>query len=187
MDRFVLDRTDLVLLMLLAPDSKGQLVPLHGITRLQKLLYLVKQETNIELAEGSRFEFKAYKYGPFAQELYEVVDFLENAEFVSVGKGQDEDIYSLEEAVPIAEEIDPGDEYEIDIGSAPPYDERIFGLTPDGRKVAEGLKAQLLADDWSQIKDIKHRYGDRSLTSLLVYVYRTYPNSASETELKHLL
>jgi len=174
-----------------APDSGGRVSPLSGITRLQKLLYLIEKESGLDLTnldKEERFEFKAYRYGPFAKEVYEAVDFLANADLVNVTKGQEEDVYSREEGVPIAEELDPDpDEANVDPDVAPPYEEQIFELTPTGKRVAERLRERLSVEDWERIKSIKRKYADRSLTSLIAYVYRTYPESASETELRHLL
>ncbi len=186
------DKIDLVLLLMAAPDSRGRISPLRGITRLQKLLYLVEKESDLDLSKldrEDRFDFKAYKYGPFAKEVYEAVDFLENADFLNATKGEHQDVYNREESLPIAEELDPNpdDDASVHPDVAPPKEERTFELTPTGKLLAERLRERLKEEDWESIQAIKRKYGDRSLSSLIAYVYRTYPESASETELRHLL
>ena len=185
------DKIDLVLLMLAAPDSCGRASPLSGITRLQKLLYLTEMESGLDLSKldaEDRFQFRAYHYGPFSKGVYESIDFLANADLITVTKGQQEDLFGREEGIPITEELDPDTDHSelLDPDAAPPYEEQTFDLTEDGKIVAERLQEKLSREDWERIKSIKRKYADRSLTSLLAYVYRTYPESASESEIRHL-
>ena len=184
------DKIDLVLLMLAAPDSRGRVSPLNGITRLQKLLYLAEMESGLDLSkldDEDRFQFRAYRYGPFSKGVYEAIDFLANADLLTVTKGQQEDVFGREEGIPITEELDPDTDHDelLDPAAAPPYEEQTFNLTEDGKIVAERLQEKLSGEDWERLKSIKRKYADRSLTSLLAYVYRTYPESASESEIRH--
>jgi hypothetical protein len=49
------------------------------VTRLQKYLYLLQdQEGWGEKLGASRYQFRAYDYGPFDDQLYADLDFLEN-------------------------------------------------------------------------------------------------------------
>ncbi|MCH7545406.1 MAG: hypothetical protein IID30_03260 [Planctomycetes bacterium] len=118
----------------------------------------------------------------------ESIDFLANADLLTVTKGQQEDVFGREEGIPITEELDPDTDHSelLDPDAAPPYEEQTFDLTEDGKIVAERLQEKLSREDWERIKSIKRKYADRSLTSLLAYVYRTYPESASESEIRHL-
>ena len=54
-------RNLLLLLVGLDSDSAG----LDGITRLQKLLFLLTEEEGFKLAEGC-YEFEAYRAGPYS-------------------------------------------------------------------------------------------------------------------------
>ena len=186
------DKVDLVVLMLAAPDSRGRVSPMRGITRLQKLLYLTEKESGIDLSEvgeEDRFQFRAYKYGPFSKEVYEAIDFLANADLITVEKGDQQDVFGREEGIPITEELDPDADHGefVDPEVGPPYEEQSFELTERGKIVAKRLLAKKLsADDWERLKSVKRKYAERSLTSLLAYVYRTYPESATESEIRHL-
>ena len=56
---------------------------LNGVTRLEKLLFLLQNETSFE-GVADFYKFKAYNFGPFSKEVYESVDFLEGCGFIGV-------------------------------------------------------------------------------------------------------
>jgi uncharacterized protein YwgA len=62
-----------LLLLLVGTDPGG----VGGITRLQKLLFLLEREEGLEPTERG-FEFEAYKAGPYSPQLYDDLEFLEN-------------------------------------------------------------------------------------------------------------
>ena len=71
-----------VVLLLLGIGPKEELAEgIGGITRLQKLLFLLGKETGLEPTD-SGFEFAAYKKGPYSSKLYDDLEFLENLGFV---------------------------------------------------------------------------------------------------------
>ncbi len=71
-----------VVLLLLGIGPKGELAEgIGGITRLQKLLYLLENEAGLKPTD-SGFEFAAYKAGPYSSKLYDDLEFLENLGFV---------------------------------------------------------------------------------------------------------
>ena len=79
-------RTDLLLLLLHAHDRR----PVTGMTRLVKLLFLAQMEALPDdplRAHGcAPFEFVAHRYGPFAPDIYDEIEFLK-----SVGMLDDSD------------------------------------------------------------------------------------------------
>src|SRR5687768_3535597 len=72
-------RRDLELLLIgLSPTSQGvESDGLSGITRLQKLIFLLEREEGLE-GSGSKFSFTPYKAGPYSPEIYDDLEFLEN-------------------------------------------------------------------------------------------------------------
>ena len=52
-----------------------------GITRLQKLLFLLWKEAGIQEVEAG-FEFKPYKAGPYSRKLYDELELLENLNLI---------------------------------------------------------------------------------------------------------
>lgn len=162
---------DLVLLLLQAvTDAPAARNQIHGITRLEKLLFLAEQEEDISKQVKDAFIFKPYDYGPYSKEIYEAVELLEEAgllreERVFEGRSLDE----MEEAVAT--------------NSEPEGVERRFFLTNEGAAVA-----QLLAKEHPEVSSslslIKNRYARMSLSSLIRYVYGRYPKFAEASTIR---
>ncbi|MCH8242698.1 MAG: hypothetical protein IH897_08820, partial [Planctomycetes bacterium] len=67
-----------LLLLLLGLDGPSVTAKgIGGITRLQKLLFLLWKEADIQEVE-SCFQFKPYKAGPYSRKLYDELELLEN-------------------------------------------------------------------------------------------------------------
>jgi uncharacterized protein len=164
---------DLVLLMLAAPTEvetvRGRV---FGITRLEKLLYLADIETKAQDKVSEPLVFQPYHYGPYSKEVYEAVELLERVGLLreerAVGKTLDE----MEEIA-----TDATDETRI---------ERRFFLTEEGASVATLLTSQH-PDVVQKLATIKDRYGRMSLRQLIRYVYTTYPESAVNSKIRHLI
>ena len=62
---------------------------LGGITRIQKLLYLLDTEEQIH-PSGDGFNFEAYKAGPYSSRIYDDLEFLENLNLVKRSKPSDD-------------------------------------------------------------------------------------------------
>ena len=73
MQQHISRRNLLLLLVGLDSDPSG----LGGITRLQKLLFLLEEEEHLKPTEGG-YEFQAFKAGSYSPELYDDLEFLEN-------------------------------------------------------------------------------------------------------------
>lgn len=163
-----LEGSDLVLMLLATPtkveSARGRV---NGITRLEKLLYLVEKETSVkDSVTENQLNFKAYNYGPFSKDVYEAVELLEESGLLEEERVVDgQTIDSMEDAnVTGAVEADE-------------YVERRFKLTEHGHLVAN-LLAQHHPSVSKQLSNIKDRYAARSLSGLIRYVYKTYPESA---------
>jgi hypothetical protein len=186
-----IDRRSLVLL-LLGIQSDGEIGDgMGGITRLQKLLYLLEQEGHVTPTDDG-FEFAAYKAGPYSSKLYDDLEFLENLGLIDSEVAAEA---TEEEAV----EVDMLDFDELmsehpDVKSphaddgymaADSYEERRFKVTPEGIAKIEDL---LSSTDYEPVIDgirkIKSKYGAHSLRDLLHYVYKKYPEMTTESEIK---
>jgi len=178
---------DMVLLLLgLSPTGITD-QGMGGITRLQKLLYLLEQQENIKPA-GNKFEFAAYKAGPFSSKLYDDLEFLEN-----LGLVESEVVSEATEAE--ADEVDQltfddlmsdGQSLPEDsVRAADAHEERRFGLTKKGiAKVDELLQEKGFKPVVEGIRKVKSRFGRYSLSDLLYYVYTKYPEMTVESEIK---
>lgn len=183
-------RRDLILLLLGAADKKAG--RLGGITRLQKLIYLLEKEGGLK-PDGEGFEFEPYKAGPYSARLYDDLEFLEN---LGLLKSEVTSVATDSEAAEI-EEIDQlefddlfeekrGNENGDTNGPMPDaYEERQFELTDDGLAKFKALRDhEEFQPATDAVRRIKSRFGNYSLDDLLYYVYSKYPDMTTESEIK---
>lgn len=162
---------DLILLLLRAPTKvRGARDRVDGVTRLEKLLYLVERETPVTEKVGDRFEFKPYHFGPYSRAVYEAVELLEEA-----GLLREDRVFAGGVLDEVEEEAMVVDDTE--------GVERRFLLTDDGIAVAD-----LLANQYPQVikhlTEIKDKYSGMSLSSLIRVVYTKYPESAVQSRIR---
>jgi hypothetical protein len=163
--------SDLVLL-LLAASGRGDSAQdrLNGITRLEKLLFLAEQETELSKEAYDRFEFKAYDYGPYSKGVYEAVDLLEEAGLLN------------EERAYAGQPLDEMEEWTAVVEQREGV-ERRFTLTDRGKAIAAFL-GQKHPDVASALAQVKAKYGAMPLRSLIRYVYSTYPPFAAASKIR---
>ena len=201
------DRRELLVLLLHVTGSKGMdCEPIVGVTRLQKLLYLLKREQDIDKISRNYFVFEPYKFGPYASQLYDDIAFLENLGFIESGGNpldmsplKDENL-SLPSLVSLVEhfasradieEARAGYDYligeERDIVHEEDLQERVFRLTSKGEEAALEILQQIPSGDRDalllKLKEVKRRFGGLTLRQLLSYVYKRYPESAVKSEI----
>jgi hypothetical protein len=183
-----LSRRDIELLVLGVGSQPGNLSRgISGLTRLQKLLYLLEAEGHVSpSADG--FQFEPYKAGPYSAKLYDDLEFLENLGLVR------SEITA--EATPAeAAELDKlgfdelmGTERESaldDSATADAYEERRYALTDKGRARVQELLARRELDPVIEgVRKINARYASHSLSDLLHYVYTKYPAMTVESEIR---
>lgn len=150
-------RADVVFLLLHYTEG------IRGITKLQKLLFLIEQETEFFKAYGDvvAFEFAPYKMGPFSEHVYEEVEFLIALNALTTKPLETTPICSTESEL---------------TGKA-------FSLTPKGQKIAAELATQLEPRYQTELEEFASEYNERSLRDLLQYVYATYPAYATKSEI----
>ena len=150
---------DLVLLLLAASTRwKRATNRINGITRLEKLLFLVDKEVHYRQALDESFDFVPYHYGPYSKEVYEAVELLEEAGLIVEQRAfTDSDLDRAEELL------------YSDMATEISY-ERQFILTENGKRVASYLfrnRPQLESD----LRRIKDTYAGLSLQALIYHVY----------------
>jgi len=176
---------NLVLLMLgVAKDPSPCDKGINGITRLQKLLFLLENEGSIERI-GHAYRFEPYKAGPYSPAIYDDLEFLENLGFIN---SETSGVATEEEAADLDFTFDElmADE---DLKTPDAYDEKRFTLSTEGIKKVKSL---LASDQYRPVADsirrIKSKYGNYSLNDLLYYIYTKYPEMTTESEIKeHVL
>lgn len=123
---------ELMVLLLHSPNDQGQDVVL-GITRLQKLLFVVEQHLS------PRTNFYAYKFGPFDEEVNKTAEALRLAGFVQGGHPASSEPLSFAAMMAVvAERAGPG----VPADYEPRRD---FTLTQVGHERAERLRKSSLA------------------------------------------
>jgi len=180
-----------LLLLLLGLDgpsvsAKG----IGGITRLQKLLFLLWQEAGIQEVENA-FEFKPYKVGPYSRKLYDELELLENLGLVqSEVQGEATEAESAELEELSFEDLmgDDGQTFaDAEATSSDAFEERRFMLTEKGinfvREVLDKPEFRPFTDG---IRKIKSKFANYSLQDLLYHVYTKYEAEGwtSESEIR---
>jgi len=183
-----IDPSDLVLLVLGAPTKHPeQQDRCAGITRLEKLVFLLDAETEFrELAHepADDLHFKPFHYGPYSREVYDAVDLL-----VAIGLVNERRTSSTS-SLDAAEELRQLEPLEFGVvGADPdkPYVERRFELSDKGRYVASVLTERIGRGAAEQITAVKDRYGGLPLRQLLRQVYRAHPEMTTRSRIKDSL
>ena len=173
-----------LLLLLLGIDSGQE--GLGGITRLQKLLFLIGRESQLDI-EQTTYSFEPYKAGPYSPQMYDDLEFLENLGYVdsevtaesSDAEAAEVDLLSFDHLMGDHGESDDGP------GSADAFEERRFRLTDKGRQQMNSLlKSGEYEPVANTVRRIKSKYGKYSLNDLLYYIYTKYPDMTTESEIR---
>ena len=165
---------DAIVLLLGAPsDSLARHGRIDGITRLEKLIFLVEHETDLRTLLTEPADFEAYNFGPFSGKVYQAVDTL-----VAAGL--------LEDSAELASSRDDSWEAEKVVGAQPadPYATRNFTLTDRGRKYYQALIAELPPLTEKLLEQFKTRFGALPLRQLIRYVYKKYPDFTKNSLIK---
>jgi uncharacterized protein YwgA len=148
----MIDRELLPLALLQAQEGEE----IEGRTRLQKMVFLIQQETE---AEGSdlpgKYDYVPYDYGPFARELYDDLDRL-----------QEKDVIKEEQV----EMRDGKIKYNYTLG-------------PNASSYINNLPEHKIRQVQAKAEDIKERFNDKRLTKLIDIVYSEYPEYAKNSVL----
>jgi uncharacterized protein YwgA len=199
-----------ILLLLIGVEPYADAEGLGGITRIQKLLYLLDAEEGIK--PGSKgFEFEAYKAGPYSSRIYDDLEFLENLDFIRrsasrrsakygrkvKGGVKDRIVAAAEATAPERAEVDltfeqlmgPEDVMtsgpEEIVPTADSYEEVSYTLTEKGKaKVGELMANPAYKPFVDGIRRVKSRFSKYSLSDLLYYVYTRHPDMTTESEIK---
>jgi len=148
-------RTDVVFILFHHAGS------IRGITKLQKLLFLVEEETEFfeEYGDKLAFEFSAHKMGPFSKHVYEEIRFLQQLKAIET---------KPMEGKPDVEGLT----------------NKVFHITPKGEKIASELSNQLESKYDEELRALVEKYNPMELRDLLRYVYEEYPAFTTESEIK---
>lgn len=152
---------ELMVLLLHSSNARGEDV-VRGITRLQKLLFVVEEKLS------PTTDFYAYNYGPFDEEVNKTAEALRLAGLVQGGHPASAGPLSFAAMMAVvAEKAGPG----VPVDHEPPKD---FALTEVGHERAERLRKSSLAYERlaSYVAAIRQDYDKDNLVER---VYAEYP------------
>jgi uncharacterized protein YwgA len=166
-----------VILALLYIGGKRKAIneEIEGNTRLEKLIFLIEQETILK-KYLTNFNYEPYNFGPYSSEVFDAIEALINAGLVNSSRSSS------------VEYLDEVDRYQIEYQSGDDGENSkntiIYSLTSEGIKVASALLNSLTPQERNEITMIKTRYNSIGLKQLLQYVYRKYPKYTTESVIK---
>ena len=171
---------DLLLVLLFSPGKTGESEPIEGITRLQKLMFLLQQGKGpSELVKQAQdYKYKPYKMGPYSSDLNKDLDELKSAGLLATEE--------LEYLLPDDRIESEAGERERDIlnsGMRKVKSSR-FELTKFGRRVAHDLYEGMSKAQKSELVEFKTFFNSITLRQLLIFVYEKYSDYASNSTIK---
>ena len=166
-----LEIDDVIVLLLGAPTTNRFLQNrIDGITRLEKLVFLIERESSLSELITEDSNFIPYNFGPFSEVVYRAVGFLS-------GYGLVEDSATLVDNTEDSWE----ERYVLGIDDIDPYTTRIFLLTSRGRQYYEVLVDEIPKEMLSEISYLKEQLGTLPLRQLVRYVYLRYPEMTEQS------
>lgn len=166
---------DVIVLLLGAPGGPYKRGFLRGITRLEKLVFLVERETPVAQWLTEVADFRSHKFGPFSEKIYRAVGILARAGMIIDSSERTDDTEERWEDINVlglGQDVDP-------------YTERTFQLTERGFKYYAALIDELRAVNPEPVlKAFKERYARLPLTQLVRYVYKAYPEFTDKSEIR---
>jgi hypothetical protein len=174
---------DYLLLLLYLDDRK----PINGAVRLTKMMFLFDKEIQPELKKkglGSEKlpDFLAYNFGPFSKDLYELLEFFQNIQFIKTTDRQAEDMSEIDDWN--GEWFD--DAYnEINCGININSKYMKYELNDLGSKyVEEKILPNLTGEQQKILEQFKTKIVNTTAKNILRYVYTKYPDYAINSLIK---
>lgn len=153
----------IVLLLGYGGDDPASWV-IRGITRLEKLVFLLEQETEAASHFTEKPEFEAYNFGPFSKKVYQAIDVLESAGLIT------------DSAKPSRSRDDTWEEQSV-IGadsSIPDYSTRDIRLTELGKEYFDALASELPKEVTGAAVALRSKFDSWPLRALIRYVYERH-------------
>lgn len=179
------DAMDLLLILLYARGKNGtDAEPIEGITRLQKLLFLLQQGVGPKqlIKEAKAYQYKAYKMGPYSEQLRSDLEELESAGIV-VTKRLNYWLPDDGDGVP-----EKGADFDTPTRETKRIESYQFSLSCDlGQKIGKDLWDSLAPKDREELAAFKAFFNSLSLRQLLIFTYEKYPKFTEASTIKKQL
>jgi hypothetical protein len=173
---------DVLLLLLYAPQNGEKNAQISGITRLDKLMFILSKTEEFEYLFEGDYIFIPYNFGPFATELLDDLEALIAEDVIERVKSDEQyDSSSTRDAEVIDEETGELPDKEISWNM---YSYDLYNLTSKGMLIASKLWDCTTDNQRERISSVKRIFNSMSLTSLLRYVYKNFPDYAGHSLIK---
>jgi uncharacterized protein len=169
-----LETDDAIVLLLGAPGGKERAGYLEGVTRLEKLIFLLERETPVREWMTEKADFRSYRFGPFSSKIYEAADTLAAAGMIKDSAKKADDVEDRWESMTAL----------IDKEDVDPYTARTFELTERGTKYYNILVGELPDNAEHVLGEFKSKFGRLPLRQLVRYVYERYPQFTDQSEIR---
>lgn len=151
---------------------------IRGITKVQKLLFLIEKETEFGQRHGKNItlDFKPYKMGPFSAEVYDEIELLRSMNAIEIEEMSKDasDAYEFSKW----NELFKGTE-----GDSEGLSNKIFNIKDKGEKIGESLSELLSDSERQDLETTIQNYNSMTLMSLLEYVYTEYEDMTTKSEI----
>jgi len=169
--------TDVLLLLLYAPGTKNEEgEEIKGITRLEKLMFLLYKQSSFKDVIGKDYKFDSYDYGPFSSEIFDDIEALKISGILHEETFMGEKLESIdfeENEMNVNEDIS-------NILSMKKYK-----LTKKGFAISKILFDSINDKQKAEIINIKKKFNSIPITNLLTYVYNNYPDVTKKSVIKN--
>lgn len=158
-----------------------------GITRLEKLIFLLKHQEGFlsNVAPKDDYNFVPFRMGPWSNEVYDEVDFLESLGLLkkreTKGQESEDAVHNYELFNSLIVEKYQKNAVNTDENT------EIFSLTDKGKEKAVDIWNKLNPEERGKIVILKKKFNGMNLKQFLRYVYKKFPEYASESEIKEYL
>jgi hypothetical protein len=167
-----IETDDLVVLLIGAPGGPHERGYLEGVTRLEKLIFLLERETPAAKWSTERADFRSHKFGPFSAKIYRAVDTLAAYGLLVDSAKEAQSPEDRWEAINVlGTEVDA-------------FTQRTFKLTGRGMRYYEVLVSLLPAEAEGVLTAFKDRFASLPLRQLVRYVYERYPEYTDKSEIR---
>lgn len=170
-----LETDDAIVLLLGAPGGdRARPGYLEGVTRLEKLIFLLERETPVRDWLTDDADFRSWRFGPFSSKVYQAADTLAAAELIrdsATNASNSEDRWESFTGLMDERDIDP-------------FTTRTFELTDRGKRYYAALLRETPVNAEKVLSEFKERFGSLPLRQLVRYVYERYPQFTDKSEIR---
>jgi hypothetical protein len=170
-----------VLIALLYAEGSHRIIgePIEGLTRLDKLMFLLSETEEFKDIIREGYVFEADNFGPFAPELFDDIESLKQENLLNIISSREPRSRAevADEEVTIKDQKDeesPENDYSVNK----------YQLTSNGFKIGELLWNGLTDKQKEKILVIKKTWAEKELVDLLHYVYKRYPETTEKSKIK---